>query len=184
MNEKMFENTVLAILKVAPGLGGVQLRKALCIADAVHNCLYRQSLTGARYIKEKLGPVPDDTAYRYLFDMSFLGKIEICEEEVGHYTQSSFYDKVEPDYSVFDRSQIDIINYAARLVRKYYASELSFKTHDAVYDSINMREEIPLDAICAPVITGYDTEPFSEEERNDIRRSLESSNDDRLLVHG
>jgi hypothetical protein len=37
MNKALFENTVLAILTAQPGLGSIQVRKALCIADAVHN---------------------------------------------------------------------------------------------------------------------------------------------------
>ena len=183
MNEQMFENTVLAILKAVPGLGSVQVRKALCIADAVHHSLYGQSITGTRYIKEKLGPVPDDAAYRYLLDMAFSGKIEICEETVGCYTQNSYYIILEPDYSVFDRSQIDIINYAARLAHKYSASELSFKTHDSIYDNLKMREEIPLDAICSPLVTGYDTEPFTDEERDSVKEFLKSD-ENRLFALG
>ena len=33
MNDSIFKNTVLAILKAQPGLGSVQLRKALIITD-------------------------------------------------------------------------------------------------------------------------------------------------------
>ena len=59
MNDSIFKNTVLAILKAQPGLGSVQLRKALIIADATHYALFGESLTGARYIKFPYGPVPN-----------------------------------------------------------------------------------------------------------------------------
>jgi hypothetical protein len=179
----MFENTILAILKVSPGLGSIQIRKAVCIADAVHFSLHGQGITGARYIKEKLGPVPDDEGFRCLNEMIISGKIEINEEPVGPYTQNSFYAATAPDYSVFNRSQIEIINYAARIALSHTGTVLSFMTHDAVYSSIKMREEIPLEAICTPVVTGYDTEPFTEEERRDIRKFFESD-ENRLFAFG
>ena len=183
MNKDIFENTVLAILKVSPGLGSIQVRKALCIADAVHNSLHCQSITGIKYIKEKHGPVPDDESFRCLVEMSMSGKINIYEEAIGPHTKNSYYAVAEPDYSSFTRSQIDIINYAARIAYDHTAMDLSFKTHDAVYDSIKMREEIPLDAICTPVVSGYDTEPFTDEERDDIRKFFESD-EARLLTFG
>jgi hypothetical protein len=127
--------------------------------------------------------VPDREGYELLQDMAFAGKIEIVEEPVGVYTQNSHYAISEPDYSMFSRDQIDIINHSARIARTHSATLLSFKTHDAVYDGIKMQEEIPLKAICSPVITGYDTEPFTEEERSDMRKFLES-NKDRLFAFG
>ena len=181
MDKKIFENTVLAILKVSPGLGSIQVRKALCIADAVHNSLHGSSITGVKYIKEKLGPVPDDEGFRCLNEMVLSEQVEINEEAVGPYTKNSYYAVSAPDYSVFTRSQIDIINYAARIAYNHSGTDLSFRTHDAVYDGIKMREEIPLNAICSPVVTGYDTEPFTEEERNDIRNFFESD-EARLLA--
>jgi len=174
MNKQMFENAILAILKVSPGLGSIQVRKALCIADAVHYSLHGQSITEVRYIKEKHGPVPDNEGFRCLTEMFMSGKIDIYEEPIGPYTRNSYYSVAEPDYSVFTRNQIDIINYAARIAFSHTATDLSFITHDAIYDSINMREEIPLNAICTPIVTGYDTEPFTEEEKKDMRKFFES----------
>jgi len=181
MHKDMFENAILAILKVSPGLGSIQVRKAICFADAVHNSLHKQSITGGRYIKGKLGPVPDDDGFRCLVEMVISGKIEVYEEPMGPHTKNSYYAILDPDYSIFTRSQIDIINYAARIAYIHTGTDLSIKTHDAVYDSIKMREEIPLDAICTPIVTGYDTEPFTEEERNDVRKFFES-NEARILT--
>jgi len=183
LNKQMFENAVLVILTISPGLGSIQVRKALCIADAVHNALYKQSITGVTYIKEKLGPVPDDTGYRCLNEMIYSKKIEIYEEPVGPYTQNSYFAAVEPDYSALSENQIDILKYAAHLAARHTASDLSFKTHDAVYDSIGMRQEIPLSAICSLVVTGYDTEPFTDEERDSIKEFLKSD-ENRLFALG
>lgn len=183
MNKEMFENTILAILKVSPGLGSIQVRKAVCIADAVHNSLHKQSITGVKYIKEKLGPVPDNDGFRCLTEMGLSGKIEIHEQVIGPYTKNAYHAVSEPDYSLFTESQRDIITYAARVAFNHTGTDLSFKTHDDVYNTIKMREVIPLEAICSPIITGYDTEPFTDEERNDIRNFFKSD-ENRLLAFG
>jgi hypothetical protein len=175
MNEILFKNSVLAILKAKPGMGSIQLRKALIIADALHNAFHGNSITGAGYIKHKFGPVPDDEAYFFLMKMIFpLHLIEVIEEPVGHLTQNSYYSIEHPDYSVFTRSQIDILNYAAATAWKYAASRLSDMTHDEIYNRTPMGAEIPLDLVCRMTVSGYDTEPFTEEEKDNVMRFLKS----------
>jgi hypothetical protein len=172
-----FENTVLAILKASPGLGSIQVRKALCIADALHNSLHGSGITGVRYVKEKMGPVPDWEGFAMLNDMQRSGLIEISEQPIGPYTKNSYNALSDPDRSALTESQREIINYAANLVAGYSAADLSGRTHDAVYESIGMRCEIPLDAICVPVVTGYDTAPFTEGERADLKGYLLANED-------
>jgi hypothetical protein len=181
MNKEIFENTVLAILKVSPGLGSIQVRKALCIADALHNSLHGQSITGSRYIKDKFGPVPDDEGYRCLMEMIFSEKIVNDEIYAGYGTENHFYANTEPD-TIFTRSQLNIINYAAMTARNFRATELSLRTHDDVYNRTPMREEIPLSEICKPAVASkYETEPFTEEEIFDAKRFFET---DEARVYG
>ena len=175
MDNERFKNAVLAILKSRPGMGSLQLRKALIIADALHNVLHGESITGTRYIKHKFGPVPDDEAFLLLTQMEFPYKmVEVIEEPVGHLTQNSYYASVEPDYRIFNRSQIDILNYAAKTAWKYSATKLSDMTHDDVYNATPMGAEIPLELVCKMTITGFDTDPFTEEEKLEVRRFFES----------
>ncbi|GMO55774.1 MAG: hypothetical protein Ta2C_10960 [Candidatus Endomicrobiellum trichonymphae] len=167
MDTEKFKNAVLAILKAKPGMGSLQLRKALIIADALHKTLHGESITGATYIKYKYGPVPNDEAFLLLMQMSFpLQMVEIIEVPVGQFTQNSYRLLVEPNYDIFTRSQIDILNYAALTAYKYTASLLSYMTH--------MGNEIPLDTVCKMTISGYDTKSFSEEEKIEVRRFFES----------
>jgi hypothetical protein len=176
MDKLRFKNAVLAILKAKPGMGSLQLRKALLIADALHNTLHGKGITGTRYIKHKFGPVPAEDAFFYLNQMSFpLHMVEIIEEPVGHVTQNSYYNLVEPDYSVFTRGQIDILNYAALTAWKYSASRLSDMTHDDVYNKTPMGEVIPLELVCKMTASGYDTEPFTQQEKKEVERFFESS---------
>jgi len=181
MNNEMFENTVLAILKVSPGLGSIQLRKALCIADAVHNSLHGASITGSRYIKEKYGPVPDNAGYRCIVEMMFSEKIINDELYSGFGTENHYYANTEPEM-IFTPSQLDIINFAATTARNFRATELSLKTHDDVYNRTPMRAEIPLSEICKPIVASkYETEPFTEEEIVNAKRFFESNE---ARIHG
>jgi hypothetical protein len=175
IDEVRFKSAVLAILKARPGMGSLQLRKALIIADALHFTLHGASITGARYVKHRYGPVPDDEAYLVLQKMDFpLRLVEVIEEPIGHVTQNSWYSLAQPDYQLFTRSQIDILNYAAGTAWKYTASRLSDMTHDDVYNRTDMGEEIPLSMVCQMSISGYDTEPFTEQEKTDVKAWLES----------
>jgi hypothetical protein len=175
MNDNKFINAVLTILKARPGLGSLQLRKALVIADALHNCLHGESITGTKYIKNKYGPVPDNSAFVLLRRMNTpLGLVAIKDEDSGHCTKKSYYNIAEPDYSLFSKSAIDILNYAAGIVSKYPANILSNMTHDDNYNNTPMNAEISLDSVCKMTITGYDTEPFTEAEKYDARRFLQS----------
>jgi hypothetical protein len=175
VNEVLFSNAVLAILKAKPGMGSVQLRKALIIADALHNTLHGESITGATYIKHKFGPVPDDEAFNILIKMNFpLHLIDIIEEPVNHVTQNAYYPVKEPDYALFSRSQIDMLNYAADTAYKYGASRLSDMTHDETYNRTPMGAQIPLELVCKMTVSGYDTAPFTEDEKIAVARFLES----------
>jgi hypothetical protein len=176
MDIPLFQNAVLAILKAKPGVGSIQLRKALIIADALHNTLHGASITGARYIKHKFGPVPDDEAYKVLVEMDFpRHMIEVIEEPVGHVTQNSYHAVTEPDYSLFTRDQIDILNYAANTAYKYGASRLSDMTHDDVYIKTPMGREIPLHLVCTMTVSGYDTEAFTEQEKAAVSEFMKSN---------
>ena len=176
VNEARFKNTVLAILTVHPGLGSVQLRKALIIADALHLSLFGESFTGTKYIKFPYGPVPDRDAFNLLNRMYFEeGLIDIIEEPDGFVTKNSYFATKSPDPGAFTEEEDKIIRFAADVALKYSASKLSDMTHDEVYNQTPMRAEIPLDRVCTMTITGrFDTPNFTEEEKFDLRKVLSS----------
>jgi hypothetical protein len=175
LNKEKFENTVLAILKAKPMIGSLQLRKALIIADALHFQLYGESLTGAKYIKKQYGPVPDNEASHALRQMEFpLNKVEIIETPAGPFTKIAYMAVEEPDYSAFTPEQRKIINFAARTACKYTASRLSDMTHDENYRSLPMGAPVRLDTVCAPSVSGYETEPMTRAEKEAVRKFLES----------
>jgi hypothetical protein len=71
MNKAVFNNTVLALLKAAPGLGSVQINKGLIMIDAFYHSYFKKTLTGITYIKHWYGPVPDYEAHSELYKMEF-----------------------------------------------------------------------------------------------------------------
>ena len=169
MNNKVFSNTVLALLKTAPGIGRLQLRKALLIVDAMYHSYYGETLTGITYIKHRHGPVPDYQAHAALFDME-LRQIDVIDEPVGPKTKNAHYAIVDPDYSVFNAKAMSIINSVAGYVKGSTASKLSNLTHDSVYDSTNMGEAIPITSFYSIEL---ETAPWTRAEKADAKKALE-----------
>ena len=177
VNVPRFTNTVLAILTARPGLGSVQLRKALIIADALHLSLFGESFTGTKYIKFPHGPVPDRDAFNILNRMcseDYL--IDIIEEPEGATTKTSFFALKTPDAETFTAEEEKIIRFAADVAFKYSAAKLSEITHDEVFNNTPMKGEIPLNRICTFISTDrFDAPDFTEEEKNDFIKVLSSS---------
>ena len=176
MNDIMFRNTVLAILKAQPGLGSVQLRKALIFTDATHHTLFGKSLTGVKYIKFPYGPVPDRNAFELLNRMYYEESlIDIFEEAEGSLTKNSYFATKDPDPGIFTEEEEKIIRFSADVALKYSASKLTDMTHDEVYNNTPMRGEIPLDRVCTLTLTDrLDTPSFREEEKLELIKVLNS----------
>ena len=176
MDENIFKNTVLAILKSKPGLGSVQLRKALIITDATHHALFGKSLTGAKYIKFPYGPVPDFEAFNLLNRMYYEESlIDIFEEADGNITKNSYFATKAPDPDLFSEEVDNIIKFAADVALKYSASKLSDMTHDDFFNNTPMRGEIPLDRVCTVSFTDrLDTPNFTDDEKIELAEVLNS----------
>jgi len=161
MNKELLKNTVLTLLKSAPGLGNVQLRKGLIMVDALYHSFYKETLTGITYIKHWYGPVPDYDANNELYRMEF-NEIKVAHERIGSKEKKAHYAITDPDYSVFpNRKAIEIIRDVAGYIITKKAGKLSEITHDAVYENTKMGEVIPIESIyCIEVAA----EPWTKEE--------------------
>jgi len=168
-NREILENTVLALLKAAPGLGNVQINKALILIDAFYHSYFNHTLTGITYIKHWYGPVPDYDAHAVLYKMEF-NKIKVTHERIGKVTKSAHYALCEPDYSVFSSRAIEIIRDVALFIIQNKAGKLSEITHDAVYENTSMGGVIPIESVYS---LEADTLPWTDEERKDAKNILE-----------
>jgi len=169
VNVVLLRNTVLALLKIAPGLGKVQLRKGLVMVDAIYHSFFKETLTGITYVKHWYGPVPDYDANNVLYRMEF-NEIKMIREKIGRRIKEAHYAIVEPDFSVFqNRKAIEIIRDVANYIIANQAGTLSTITHDAVYENAKMGDVIPIESIYSIEIVA---EPWTKEERNDAQLAV------------
>jgi hypothetical protein len=182
MSKEMLKNTVLALLDEAPGLGEVQLRKALVIVDVLNMAYYGEGLTGASYIKQPHGPVPDRASWDIINNMRWDDQIYVVEEPVGIFTKHGYYRKDDPDYSCFTQSQIFYIQDAARFAVKNTATNLSNLTHDQVYESTPMGEVIPLSAMFE--IRVKPAKRFTDAQKEKVKEAIDADRDFILSFSG
>jgi hypothetical protein len=169
MDKVLLKNTVLALLKSAPGLGKVKLRKGLIMIDALYHSFFNKPLTGITYIKHWYGPVPDYEANAELYRMEF-GEIKLAHEKKGNKIMTAHYAILDPDFSVFpNKKAIEIIRDVADFIVTNKAGSLSKITHDAVYENTKMGDVIPIESIYSVIIT---PEPWTQEERADARLEI------------
>ena len=166
MNTILLKNTVLALLKAAPGLGKVQLRKGLVMIDALYHSFFKETLTDITYVKHWFGPVPDYDANNILYRMEF-DEIKVIREKLGNKIKTAHYAIALPDFSVFpNRKAIEIIRDVASYIIANKAGSLSAITHDTIYENTKMGEVIPIESIYSIEIA---SEPWTKEEKNDAQ---------------
>ena len=168
MDKVILENTVLALLKTAPGLGSVQINKGLIMTDALYHSYFKKTLTGITYIKHWFGPVPDHEAYLEIHKMEF-SKIKVVKETVGHVKKTTHYAISEPDYSALDSRAIEIIRDVAMYIIQKKAGKLSEITHDVVYENTPMGGEIPIESVYS---LEPESLPWTSEEKIDAKKIL------------
>jgi hypothetical protein len=175
MSRDLLKDTILALLSEAPGLGEIQLRKALVMIDILNDSYYGKGLTGAMYLKFPRGPVPDDDSMRVIWGMVKKNLIYMIEEPVGRYTKHADYKRQDPDYNRFTGDQISFIQAAAGFALKNTAGSLSDLTHDKVYRDTPMGEVIPLSAMSS--IRVKVPRRLNEAQKDKIKDALDADSD-------
>jgi hypothetical protein len=175
MSENLMKDTILMLLSEAPGLGEIQLRKALVIADVLNDSYYGQGLTGATYLKFPHGPVPDEKSMKVLWRMVKENLVYRAEEPIGRYTKHAYYKRGEPDYNLFTDDQISFIQAAARFALKNTAKYLSELTHDKVYQDTPMGEVIPLSAMSSIRVKAPGR--LSKDRKDKIKEAIRADTD-------
>jgi hypothetical protein len=87
MKIDVVENTVLALLKAAPGIGSIHLNMGLLLIDAYYHSLYGRTLTGIRYVKHADGVVPDSDAQKIICEMVESGKVLVKQESKDEFRE-------------------------------------------------------------------------------------------------
>jgi hypothetical protein len=174
MKIDVVENTVLALLTEAPGIGSIHLNKGLLLIDAHYHSLYSRTLTGIHYVKHHYGPVPDADATKIIYEMEF-GKVLVKAEKKGGYIQDSYYAAVKPDYSTFPPGIApEIIKGIAVMISKFTATYLSDMTKNEAWEKAEWGETIPIESLYTIELVDDDsTIELSEEEKRIIAADLE-----------
>ena len=128
-------------------LGATKLNKTLWYSDVLAFIENGKSITGATYIKHQYGSVPDGImASRYRLVQA--GKIVERDANYFSYPQRQLISLKRPDVSLFSSSEISIVDrIAATICDGHTATSISRLTHDDVWQSAEIGEEIPLYAV-------------------------------------
>lgn len=128
-------------------LGAVKLNKILWFSDVIAFAERGAPITGARYVKQKFGPVPKPIL-PVLRRLEAEGNLQI--DEVAYYglRKRQYVSLVEPDRSLFDESEVATVDKVIEAVTQGHSAEsISDLTHDAIWKLADMQEEIPLHAV-------------------------------------
>lgn len=130
-------------------LGAVKLNKILWFSDVIAFAERGAPITGARYVKQKFGPVPKPILPA-LSSLETEGALQIDEVEYFGRRKRQYVALTEPDRSIFDQSEISTVDKVIETVTQgHTATSVSDLTHDAIWKLADLQEEIPLHAVLA-----------------------------------
>ena len=132
-----------------PAFGATKLNKVLWFSDAKAFVLRGTSITGAKYIREKYGPVPHQIM-PVRFELEREGLIDIRSERYYDRNTTRFRSISAPDLSAFDRAEMQIVDYwIQHIADDHTAGSISDESHDYAWEIAKLGEEIPLYAFLA-----------------------------------
>lgn len=114
-----------------PSFGKTSLNKILYFADFMHFAGSGESITGVRYVRRQMGPVPEWHALRVAFDeLQSGGRLDIADVDYFGWPQKKPVALGKPDVSCFSEKQLNLVDRVAELVCKFSATEISDITHE------------------------------------------------------
>ena len=126
-------------------LGAVRLNKILWFADTAAYRITRNSISGAKYVRRKNGPVPAQILVS-IRELKNEGKISVEEPKYPH--KPRLFKSLQPaNDSLFSQWEQDFVKDLTELIcSNYSAYEISELSHDDVWEAASDGEEIPLTA--------------------------------------
>jgi hypothetical protein len=153
--------------------GGIHLNKGLLIIDAYYYSLFKKTLTGIGYVKDRPGPVPEGAA-RSVINAMNSSKVKVQQEQKGPWhTRDSHYAIAAPDVSGLSREAIDIIKEVAAMIKPISAKKLSKLTHNEVWKNTKTGGIIPIDSAYTIKVLDHSIRELTEEEEKETSDILE-----------
>jgi hypothetical protein len=130
-------------------LGAIKLNKILWFADIQSFAETGAPITGAAYVKRRLGPVPKPILPA-LREMEIENVIRIEEVEYYGRSKKQYISLVEPNLSLFSPEQLRLVDAVLHTITHgHTANSVSEATHDDIWKLANEGEEIPYYAVFA-----------------------------------
>ena len=127
-------------------LGATKLNKTLLYSDIFSYVERGKSITDVVYIKRQFGPVPNPKDFLQARDkLENDGKIAITKNLYHGMPQYQFVALQRPDISMFTPEEISIVDIVIEeMCQKHTASSMSELSHDIIWETAEIGEEIPL----------------------------------------
>jgi Protein of unknown function (DUF4065) len=143
-NDRLASLLHYIIGRVKPAdLGAVKLNKIAWFADRDAYMRLGRTISGREYIKLERGPVPKGVMAD-LEGLKLSGKIAERRVKVVDFSRREFEALVEPDLTVFQTDELEIVDAIIDFVREKTASEISEISHDEVWEACDLGEEISM----------------------------------------
>lgn len=127
-------------------LGAVRLNKILWFSDMEYYRRHSATVTGLDYyIRKPRGPMAFGIEAA-LTDLKNSGKISERRVRIIDYDMREFIWLAEPNVSLFDAEQIDILNRAITVICQHSADVVSEATHDALWKEMVNGQHMPVRA--------------------------------------
>ena len=149
-------------------LGAVKLNKILWLSDFISYHESGQSITGARYVRRKFGPVPGDILPA-LEELEAEGALTIRDTTFHGKKKKEYCVHKDPSTQVFDDTELELINKVITYIcESHTAKSISEESHDHIWESAEDGEEIPYFTIFAK------PGEIDEEDRTWANQALEA----------
>ena len=130
-NKEKFKETIQYIVNEVghkSNVGRVVLFKILYFSDFNYYELYEESLTGERYIRNKMGPTPNDFNLA-IIELENEGKIKESCETVINYRKFTYTSLVTPELKLLSKKELDVIDEVIKKISVMNSTEASAYSH-------------------------------------------------------
>jgi hypothetical protein len=130
-----------------PGnLGAVKLHKALWFADVHAYRLTGQTITGGTFIRHQYGPFLQELDGA-VAALERAGRLTVRTVDFHEVEKREFIGRGEPDVSLLNERECRWLEqFAEEVCENHTAASISERTHDRLWESATMFEEIPIAA--------------------------------------
>lgn len=111
-----------------PSYGSVKLNKVLFFSDVIHYAQFGTSITGAEYVRQRLGPAPRGIT-DVQAELQMKGDADLAVLQRGTRVQKILFPKRAPTLDVFKGSEIATVEAVIEAFRDHTAEEVSDLSH-------------------------------------------------------